>query len=159
MSSIKALSNGSNEGQLPRFENASLENASFSPRRRRSETETPASYFPFREMLPGFAISRSEILAGLASYFQHFLCGLRGVYCVSMDFGPQQIGKILIAIGLTIALLGGFFLLLGQIGFFKLPGDLQFGSKNFRVFFPITTCIIISTILTLLMWLISYLHR
>ncbi len=65
-------------------------------------------------------------------------------------------GKLLIAIGLTIALLGAIFLLLGQLGLFKLPGDLQFGSKNWRVFIPITTCIIISIILTLILWLISY---
>jgi hypothetical protein len=76
-----------------------------------------------------------------------------------MDFGPQQIGKLLIAIGLTITLLGGFFLLLGQLGFFKLPGDIQFGSKNWRVFFPVTSCIIISIVLTLLLWLINYFRQ
>jgi hypothetical protein len=73
-----------------------------------------------------------------------------------MDFGPQQIGKLLIAIGLTITLLGGLFLLLGQLGFFKLPGDIQFGSKNWRVFLPITSCILISIILTLILWLINH---
>jgi hypothetical protein len=76
-----------------------------------------------------------------------------------MDFGPQQIGKLLIAIGATIILIGALFLLLGQLGFFKLPGDLNFGSKNWRVFFPITTCLIISILLTLIFWLISYLRR
>jgi hypothetical protein len=76
-----------------------------------------------------------------------------------MDFGPQQIGKFLIAIGAIIILLGLLFLLLGQLGFFKLPGDLQFGSKNWRVFIPITSCIIISILLTLILWLISYLRR
>jgi hypothetical protein len=76
-----------------------------------------------------------------------------------MDFGPQQIGKLLIAIGLTIVLLGSLFLLFGQLGLFKLPGDLQFGSKNWRVFLPITSCLIISILLTLILWLISYLRR
>jgi hypothetical protein len=76
-----------------------------------------------------------------------------------MDFGPQQIGKLLIAIGLTVALLGALFLLLGQLGLFRLPGDLQFGSKNWRVFIPITSCIIISLVLTLIFWLISYMRR
>ncbi|MBN2019960.1 MAG: DUF2905 domain-containing protein [Sedimentisphaerales bacterium] len=76
-----------------------------------------------------------------------------------MEFGPQQIGKFLIAIGLTIVLLGAIFLLLGQLGLFKLHGDLQFGSKNWRVFIPITSCIIISIVLTLILWLISYLRR
>jgi len=89
-----------------------------------------------------------------------FHCGhLFTCHLTYMLFGPQQIGKLLIAIGLTIVLLGALFLLLGQLGFFKLPGDLQFGSKNWRVFIPITSCVIISIVLTLILWLISYLRR
>jgi len=76
-----------------------------------------------------------------------------------MDFGPQQIGKLFIAIGVTIILMGVGIMLLGQLGLFKLPGDLQLGSKNWRVFLPITSCLIISIILTLILWLISYLRR
>ena len=76
-----------------------------------------------------------------------------------MDFGPQQIGKLLIFLGLTIVLLGAVVMLLGYLGLFKLPGDLQFGSKNWRVFIPITSCLIISIVLTLILWLISYLRR
>jgi hypothetical protein len=76
-----------------------------------------------------------------------------------MDFGPQQIGKWLIALGLFIVLVGAALVLLGQLGLFKLPGDLQFGSKNWRVFLPITSCLIISILLTLIFWLISYLRR
>ena len=76
-----------------------------------------------------------------------------------MDFGPQQIGKLLIFFGITIVLLGTVVILLGHLGLFKLPGDLQFGSKNWRVFIPITSCLIISIVLTLILWLISYLRR
>jgi hypothetical protein len=76
-----------------------------------------------------------------------------------VDFGPQQIGKLLIAIGATIILMGLGIMVLGQLGLFKLPGDLQFGSKNWRVFLPITSCLIISIVLTLILWLISYLRR
>jgi len=76
-----------------------------------------------------------------------------------MDFGPSQFGKLLILIGITIVLIGAVLILLGQLGLFKLPGDLQFGSKNWRLFLPITSCLIISLVLTLLLWLISYLRR
>jgi hypothetical protein len=76
-----------------------------------------------------------------------------------MEMEPQQIGKLLIAVGLTIVLLGVLFLLLGQLGLFKLPGDFNFSSKNWRLFFPITSCLIISILLTLIFWLISYLRR
>ena len=76
-----------------------------------------------------------------------------------MEFGPQQIGKFLIFIGLIIVLTGAIVILLGQLGLFKLPGDLQFGSKNWRVFIPITSCVIISIVLTLIFWLISYMRK
>jgi len=76
-----------------------------------------------------------------------------------MELGPQQIGKWLISAGIIIALLGALVMILGRVGIFKLPGDLQFGSKNWRVYIPLASCIIISIILTVIFWLISYLRR
>jgi hypothetical protein len=75
------------------------------------------------------------------------------------QFGPQQIGKFLLMAGIVLALLGAVVILLGHLGLFKLPGDLQFGGKNWKVYIPIASCIIISIILTLLLWLISYFSR
>ena len=76
-----------------------------------------------------------------------------------MDFGPQQFGKWLIAAGIAITLLGVLVIVLGRFGLFKLPGDLEFGSRNWRIYFPIASCIILSIILTLILWLISYFRR
>lgn len=76
-----------------------------------------------------------------------------------MEFGPQQIGKWLILAGVIIAVLGGLIMVLGRIGLFKLPGDLEFGSKNWRIYLPIGSCIVISIILTVILWLISYFRR
>jgi len=76
-----------------------------------------------------------------------------------MDFGPQQIGKWLILIGITIVVFGALVVMLGKIGLFKLPGDLQLGGKNWRIYFPIASCIIISIVLTLILWLINYFRR
>jgi hypothetical protein len=76
-----------------------------------------------------------------------------------MDFGPQQFGKWLIAGGIVIALLGVLVIVLGRIGLFRLPGDLEFGSKNWRIYFPIASCIIISIILAIILWLINYFRR
>ena len=76
-----------------------------------------------------------------------------------MDFGPQQIGKWLIAAGIFIVLLGGLMMLLGKIGLFRLPGDLEFGSRNWRVYIPIASCILLSIILTLILWLTNYFRR
>jgi hypothetical protein len=76
-----------------------------------------------------------------------------------MDFGPQQIGRWLILAGVIIALLGVLVMVLGRVGLFRLPGDLQFGGKNWRIYFPIASCILISIILTVILWLIYYFRR
>jgi len=76
-----------------------------------------------------------------------------------MEFGPQQLGKWLISVGIIIALLGAVVMILGRIGLFKLPGDLEFGSKNWRIYLPIASCIVISIVLTIVLWLINYFRR
>jgi hypothetical protein len=76
-----------------------------------------------------------------------------------MDFGPQQIGKWFIAAGIIISLLGGLIILLSKIGLFRLPGDLEFGSRSWRIYIPIASSIILSIILTLILWLINHFRR
>jgi hypothetical protein len=76
-----------------------------------------------------------------------------------MDFGPQQFGKWLIAAGIFIVVVGVLVMLLGKVGLFKLPGDLEFGSKNWRIYIPIASSILLSVILTLILWLISRFRR
>jgi uncharacterized membrane protein len=76
-----------------------------------------------------------------------------------MEFGPQQIGKLLILTGALIVLVGLMVMILERAGLFKLPGDLVFGGKNWRIYLPIASCIIISIILTLILLLISYFRK
>jgi hypothetical protein len=76
-----------------------------------------------------------------------------------MEFGPQQLGRWLIFIGLFTTLCGLILLVLGRFGLFKLPGDLEFGSKNWHFFLPLTTSIILSIILTLVFWIINSFRR
>jgi hypothetical protein len=76
-----------------------------------------------------------------------------------MEFGPQQIGKWLILTGIVIVLLGGLMIVLGRIGLFRLPGDFDFGGRNWRIYIPIASCIVISIVLTIVLWLISYFRR
>lgn len=76
-----------------------------------------------------------------------------------MEFGPQQFGKWLIAIGGIIVLMGGVLVVLGRVGMFRLPGDFEFGSKNWQIYLPIARCVLISLILTLILWIISYFRR
>jgi hypothetical protein len=76
-----------------------------------------------------------------------------------MEFGPGQFGKWLILLGIIIVAFGVMLLLLGRLGFFRLPGDLHFGSKNWHIYLPITSCILISLLLTIILWIISYFRR
>ncbi len=76
-----------------------------------------------------------------------------------MEFGPQQFGKWLVVIGVAIVGIGLLVMLLGRIGLFRLPGDFEFGGRNWRLYFPLATCILLSLLLTLVLWLIRYLRR
>lgn len=76
-----------------------------------------------------------------------------------VSFGPQQIGKSILIVGIVLTLLGMILILLGHLGLFRLPGDLQFSGKNWKIYIPVASCLIISVILTLLLWLINYISR
>jgi len=76
-----------------------------------------------------------------------------------MGNSPENIAKILIFSGAVLILTGIVFYALGKTGIFHLPGDIEWGGKNWKVFIPITTSIAISIILTLIFWLISYLRK
>ena len=69
-------------------------------------------------------------------------------------FGLGALGKMLILLGVLIIVIG-LLLLIGEkipwIG--KLPGDIIIKKEKFSFYFPITTCIIISIILTFFFWL------
>ncbi len=61
------------------------------------------------------------------------------------------LGKGLIMLGLILVIVGGILLLWPKIPWIgKLPGDIFFKGDKVTFYFPITTCIIISILLTLL---------
>ena len=71
----------------------------------------------------------------------------------------HYIGKSLILIGIILVVLGIFFILGGKISWFgRLPGDIVIHKKNFTFYFPITTCVLISVILSLVFFLF-FKHR
>lgn len=68
-----------------------------------------------------------------------------------MTPGFDSIGKFLILFGGILLLVGVLFLFIGKIPFLgKLPGDLCFQKGRWGFYFPLTTCILISILLTLL---------
>lgn len=65
-----------------------------------------------------------------------------------------EFGKLLIVIGLVIVALGLVLTLAGRIPWLgNLPGDIAIRRENFSFYFPITTSILISVVLSLLFWL------
>ena len=78
---------------------------------------------------------------------------------VMTEFNPVQFGKLLLLTGIIISLCGIIIILLGSLGLFKLPGDLELGSKNWMIYIPLASCIIISIVLTALLWLINIFRR
>jgi hypothetical protein len=64
------------------------------------------------------------------------------------------LGKGLIVIGLLITAVGVLFLVSEKIGWIgRLPGDITIRRENFTFHFPLATCIVISAVLSLLIWL------
>lgn len=64
----------------------------------------------------------------------------------------DMFGKILIYIGLGIALLGFILWAVSRIiPFGKLPGDIFIQREGLTIYFPIVTCIILSIVLTILL--------
>lgn len=65
-----------------------------------------------------------------------------------------SLARVLIFFGILLIVIGGVILLANKIpGVSRLPGDIYIQKKNFSFYFPITTCIIISIILSIIFWL------
>jgi len=70
----------------------------------------------------------------------------------------QHTGKLLIILGIIIASVGGLLLLFRNVDIpfiGKLPGDIIIERKNYTVYFPIATGILLSIILSLILYFIS----
>jgi hypothetical protein len=63
-----------------------------------------------------------------------------------------ELGKMLILFGLVLAVVGGLLLVVGKVPFLgRLPGDIVIRRENWSVYFPLTTSIVISVVLSLLL--------
>lgn len=73
----------------------------------------------------------------------------------------NELGRVLIGIGLLLLVAGGLVLLLGRAGvpLGRLPGDIAYRGKHVSVFVPIGTCILLSVAVSLIFYLLSHLRR
>lgn len=67
----------------------------------------------------------------------------------------NELGKILIFIGAALVVIGilvstGF----GKGWFGRLPGDISYSKGNFSFYFPIVTSLVVSAVLTIILWVL-----
>jgi len=67
----------------------------------------------------------------------------------------MSVSKLLIILGLVIIGLGVLWPLISKLGLGRLPGDIAIERENFSFYFPITTSLLISAVLTLIIWLFN----
>jgi hypothetical protein len=70
-------------------------------------------------------------------------------------------GKMIILIGIVIVLIGVIYYFFGnKLSFLgKLPGDIRIEKENFKFYFPITTCILLSLLITGIIKVIQWFIR
>ena len=66
------------------------------------------------------------------------------------------LGKTLMLMGAAIFIAGSLLFWGGKIPCLgKLPGDIRVERENFHFYFPLVTCLLISALLSLVLWLFS----
>lgn len=66
----------------------------------------------------------------------------------------NEMGKFLVIAGLLVAAVGALIWSgLGKVWLGRLPGDIHYTRGNFSFYFPIMTCLLLSVLLTLILWL------
>jgi len=73
----------------------------------------------------------------------------------------SELGKALLGLGLLLVVVGAVLLLAARMGFplGRLPGDFSYRGKNVSFFFPLGTSILLSVVLSMILYLISRFRR
>ena len=72
-----------------------------------------------------------------------------------------DLGKLLIIFGAILLVVGLLFAVLGRthLPLAHLPGDIYYRGKHTTVYFPITTCLVVSIVLSLVTYLVNRLRH
>lgn len=63
--------------------------------------------------------------------------------------------RVLIVLGSLLLLGGLLWPHLSQIGLGRLPGDIVIERKNMTLYFPLMTCLLLSVLLSVVLWVVS----
>jgi len=67
----------------------------------------------------------------------------------------NPVSRFLITLGILLILAGLVWALLQRLGVGRLPGDIVMEREGVRFYFPIVTSIVVSVVLTLILWLLN----
>jgi Protein of unknown function (DUF2905) len=72
-----------------------------------------------------------------------------------------EMGRMLVMLGVALVVIGGIVMLLGRTGvpLGRLPGDILYRGKNSAFYFPLASSILISVVLSIVLFLIGRLRR
>ncbi|MGA7078728.1 MAG: DUF2905 domain-containing protein [Terriglobales bacterium] len=72
-----------------------------------------------------------------------------------------EMGRILVVLGIALVVIGGIVMLLGRTGppLGRLPGDIIYRGKNTTFYFPLATSIVLSVVLSAILFLLSRFKR
>ena len=66
-------------------------------------------------------------------------------------------GWLLVIVGLVIAVLGALWLFVPNVPWLgRLPGDIVIDRGNTKIYIPIVTCLLLSVVLSVVMWIVRY---
>jgi hypothetical protein len=66
------------------------------------------------------------------------------------------VGKMLIGVGVVMILVGAIMLITPRFPFLgRLPGDIVIERRSFSLYAPIVTCLIVSAVLSFILWLLT----
>jgi hypothetical protein len=73
----------------------------------------------------------------------------------------SELGRVLVWIGASVVVLGLILILLGKTGLplGRLPGDIVYRGKNTAFYFPLATCLLLSIVLSVVLYLVGRFRR
>ena len=67
----------------------------------------------------------------------------------------MSVSRLLIIFGLALVALGLLWPVMDKLGLGRLPGDIVIERDNFRLYIPLATSLLVSIVLSLLLWLLN----
>jgi len=78
---------------------------------------------------------------------------------LGIECSMELIGKMLVVMGVGILVIGVVVWALGRAGFKGLPGDISYQGQHGAFYFPVVTCIVLSVLATVGMWVWQWLSK